>query len=213
MPDLPDFLDSLPSSLRWPALVLSAALLTGCQTAPPVPSPPVPVQVCPAPMVRTVPVPVVSPATPCPASLAGLALAHADRLRAMSVPELAQEISRLSEPSDSPLRDVQLAMALTLTKVPTDAQRAQGLLQRVLQQNNPESESLRPLVRLLIAQFAEQRRIEEQGERQAQQLRDAQRRIDQLNERLEAVRAIERSLPVQPAASGAQGNGQRATPP
>jgi hypothetical protein len=131
----------------------------------------------------------------------------------MSVPELAQEISRLSEPSDSPLRDVQLAMALTLTKVPTDAQRAQGMLQRLLQQNSPESESLRPLARLLVAQFAEQRRVEEQAERQAQQLRDAQRRIDQLNERLEAVRAIERSLPVQPAASGAQGNGQRATPP
>ena len=50
----------------------------------------------------------------------------------------------------------------------------------------------------------EQRKLEEALDRQAQQLREQQRRIEQLNERLEAMRAIERSLnnraPARPAA-------------
>ncbi len=54
-----------------------------------------------------------------------------------------------------------------------------------------------------------QRRLEEQLERQTQQLREAQRRNDQLNERLEAVRAIERSLTTRPAPPAAA----QASPP
>jgi signal transduction histidine kinase len=99
----------------------------------------------------------------------------------------------------APLGQLQLAMALALTRVPSDLQRAQALLQRVLDNGSDEARSLHPLARLLAAQYAEQRRAEEATERQAQQLRDAQRRIDQLNDRLEAVRAIERSLSRRPA--------------
>jgi cell division septum initiation protein DivIVA len=46
--------------------------------------------------------------------------------------------------------------------------------------------------------YADQRRLEDQVERQAQQMRDNQRdnqrRVDQLNEKLEALKAIERSI-------------------
>lgn len=160
-------------------------------------------------MVMAVPLPVTAPATPCPPSAASLALAQGERLRTLSVPELAQEVSRLADPGDAPLVQMQLAQALLLTKVPTDAQRAQGILQRLLQNGGNQAEALRPLARLLLAQYAEQRRLEEQLERQAQQLRDAQRRIDQLNERLEAVRAIERSLSAPAPASSSPANGQR----
>jgi vacuolar-type H+-ATPase subunit I/STV1 len=128
-----------------------------------------------------------------------LVLDYADRLRAMTVPSLAQEIARLNEPNAGPGRQLQLAMALALTRVPSDLQRAQGLLQRVLDNGTDEARALHPLARLLAAQYAEQRRAEESAERQAQQLRDAQRRIEQLNDRLEAVRAIERSLSTRPA--------------
>ena len=128
-----------------------------------------------------------------------LALDYADRLRAMTVPALAQEIARLGEPGAAPGRQLQLALALALTRVPSDLQRAQGLLQRVLDNGSDEARALHPLARLLAAQYGEQRRADEATERQAQQLRDAQRRIDQLNDRLEAVRAIERSLSARPA--------------
>ena len=47
---------------------------------------------------------------------------------------------------------------------------------------------------LRMLAYAEQKRVEDQLERQNQQLRDSQRRIDQLNDRIEALRAIERSF-------------------
>jgi len=182
-------------------LAACAAAATGCTSVKPADSP-----AAPAVIVVTPP-----PAPPAPAAAAQvapeppqtaaavLALDYADRLRAMTVPNLAQEIARLNEPNAVPGRQLQLAMALALTRVPSDLQRAQGLLQRVLDNATGEARALHPLARLLAAQYAEQRRADEATERQAQLLRDAQRRIDQLNDRLEAVRAIERSLSTRPA--------------
>ena len=84
-------------------------------------------------------------------------------------------------------------------------------MQRVIAHPGPESLPLKPLARLLANRLLEQRKLEEAVDRQAQQLRDSQRRIDQLNERLEAMRAIERSLTTRPPAAAP--NGTRPTPP
>ena len=143
------------------------------------------------------------PEEPAPhVSVLETVLAFADRVRGMQPAELTQEISRLGDGSDSAARLMQLVIALAQTKVASNTQRAQALLQRVLGSNEPDARALHPLARLMAPQLAEARRADEQIERQAQQLRDAQRRIDLLNERLEAVRAIERSLPSSPS-SGA----------
>jgi hypothetical protein len=151
-------------------------------------------------------VPVVVPAQPeqppPQVSVLETMLAFADRVRGMQPAELTQEISRLGDGSDSATRLMQLVIALAQSKVASNTQRAQALLQRVLGSNEPDARALHPLARLMAPQLAETRRADEQAERQAQQLRDAQRRIDVLNERLEAVRAIERSLPSSPG-SGA----------
>lgn len=188
-----------PLSLRL-LLAACAAAAAGCTSLKPAEPPPAPpVIIVTPPPVPPAPAPVAAaPAPPEPAA-AVLALDYADRLRAMTVPGLAQEITRLGEPGAQPLRQLQLAMALALTRVPSDLQRAQGLVQRVLDNGASEARDLHPLARLLAAQYGEQRRADEAAERQAQQLRDAQRRIDQLNDRLEAVRAIERSLSTRPA--------------
>lgn len=182
-------------------LAACAAAAAGCTSMtpvePPVAPPVIIVSPPPAPPVAVVTAP--APPEPPQTAAAVLALDYADRLRAMTVPALAQEISRLGEPGAAPGRQLQLAMALALTRVPSDLQRAQALLQRVLDNSTDEARALHPLARLLAAQYAEQRRADEATERQAQQLRDAQRRIDQLNDRLEAVRAIERSLSTRPA--------------
>ena len=182
-------------------LAACAAAAAGCTSVKPVepPAAPAVVIVTPPP---ALPAPVAAaPAAPEPPQTAAavLALDYADRLRAMTVPNLAQEIARLNEPNAAPVRQLQLSMALALTRVPSDLQRAQGLLQRLLDNSADEARALHPLARLLAAQYGEQRRADEATERQAQQLRDAQRRIDQLNDRLEAVRAIERSLSARPA--------------
>jgi hypothetical protein len=124
-----------------------------------------------------------------------MAIVYAERVRALPPADLAQEVQRLGDTPYSPLRATQLALALGQSRTAASAARAQSLLQRVQADPTSEAVGLQAFARLLAAQIAEQRRADEQAERQAQQLRDAQRRIDQLNDRLEAVRAIERSLP------------------
>jgi hypothetical protein len=202
------------AGLRCLALLLALpATIAGCTGPAPAQPPAASAAVVvaappPAPPVAAPPATDALPSAPGPASRTDALLAYADRLRGMQPAELAQEIGQIGDPPDSPAGLVRLAMALGLTRTPANGGRAQALLQRVLAQNSPEAQALHPLARLLLSPYAEARRMDEQLERQNQQLREAQRRIDLLNDRLEAVRAIERSVPSRPRAS-APHNGQR----
>ncbi|MGZ5847374.1 MAG: hypothetical protein ACXWJJ_07845 [Ramlibacter sp.] len=182
----------LPAGL---AAALAALSLAGCASTP-----------APAPAPQSAPMAVAPEPAPPPAppprraesdALAptSLALQHADRVRGLPATDLAQDIARLSALPPAPLVQVQLALTLLQTRTALDGVRAGQLLQRVLAQDTPEARTLHPLCRLLLAQQADQKRLEEQLDRQSQQLRDAQRRADQLNERLDALRAIERTRP------------------
>lgn len=179
-----------------------AALLAACAaSAPPPPAEPMRAMVqpaapaAPAPVPPPAPAPAAAPVVPQGAHPLEGAIAYAERVRSLPPAELAQEVQRLGDTTYSPLRAMQLALALGQSRTAANAARAQSLLQRVLADGNGEAQALQPYARLLSAQLADQRRADEQAERQAQQLREAQRRIEQLNDRLEAVRAIERSLP------------------
>ena len=155
------------------------------------------------PTVRVMPVEAepVAPATQSPLAYvpSGLSpltamLLYADKLRQLGSGELAAELSRLGDPADSPTTQMQVALALAQTRAPADLARALGLMQRVASSTAPEAQPLQPLARALASRYTEQRRVEDDRDRQAQQARDAQRRIDQLNDRIEALRAIERSF-------------------
>lgn len=196
----------IAASSCLPVAALAAALALGACASPPPPAPVIQVVVEPAPPPAPTP-----PPAPAPSLDAVEVLAYADHVRALPPNELAQEVARLGEPPEAPALALQQALALAQTRVPANTARAQSLVQRVLTQATPQAQALHPLARLLAAQInqqAEARRLEEQIERQNQQLRDSQRRIDVLNDRLEAVRAIERSLPSRPPAS-APANGAR----
>jgi hypothetical protein len=121
-------------------------------------------------------------------------LVYADKVRPLGGNELAAEIARLGEPGEVPIVQMQLALVLAQTRAPADLARGLGLLQRVLANPSTDAQVLHPLARLLAARYQEQRRVEDERDRQAQQLRDSQRRIDQLSDRIEALRAIERSF-------------------
>jgi len=126
-------------------------------------------------------------------------LAYAERVRLMQPPELTQETGRLGDAA-SPEAQLQLSLVLAQLRQLPELIRAQELLARVL--GNADAQPLHPLARLLASRYAEQRRLEEQLDKQGQQLRDAQRKLDQTNDRLEALKAIERSLTSrQPAAT------------
>ncbi|MFD2301303.1 hypothetical protein QRO11_19490 [Paracidovorax citrulli] len=229
--------DARPAVARLAHLTLAAALalLAGC-AATPEPAPAEPVPAVPAAVPEPSPAPAEEPDKPeadaagmpstdgsAPAaaaeptrpaaSLPRQMLLYADRVRSLPPPELMAEIARLSDAQagagSPPDQSFQLALALLQTRQPADTARSLGLVQKLLADNRPAATSLQPLARLLENRLLQQRRLEDQLDRQAQQLKEGQRRIDQLNERLEAMRAIERSLNARP---GAPGNG-RAAPP
>lgn len=190
------------------ALLALSALLAACANTPPKPAaapatPPVAAQPPAPPPPRVMPVEAEpQPLATQPAlSLTTLfggpqsaMLSYAEKLRGLSPPEITAEIARLGEPGDSPTTQMQLALALAQTRVPADLARALGLMQRVAANPAPEARPLQPLARVLGARYLEQRRVEDERDKQAAQLRDSQRRIEQLNDRLEALRAIERSV-------------------
>jgi len=182
------------------AAIALPLLLAGCTLpstkhaveAPPTPQPMprvMPVEVEPAaPATRLLPPPADSP------SPSAMVLAYADRIRPLGGNELGNEIARLGDPADLPMGQMQLAIALAQTRNPPDLIRAISLMQRVIGNPAPEAQPLQPLARALAQRYVEQRRVEEDRDRQVQQLRESQRRIDQLTDRMEALRAIERSF-------------------
>ncbi len=159
-----------------------------------------------------------APANPPPASpdpepgQVDRLLRHADRVRGLQGAELAQEIARLSD-STTPADQLRLAMTLSQTRQLYDLVRAQELLQRVLANQTEEARELHVLARLLAARYAEQRRVEDQLDRQNQQVQSLQRRLAETQDKLDALKEIERSLTSRPPAAPASAPNSRARPP
>jgi hypothetical protein len=150
---------------------------------------------------------------PAPASEPVLrVLAYADRVRTMSAAELGQEVTRLNH-AVAPAEQLQLALVLSQLRQTPELIRAQELLTRLLANIDTEAQALHPLARLLAARYGEQRRLEDLLEKQNQQTREVQRRLDQTHERLEALKAIERSLTSRPHTPAASAPASRARPP
>jgi hypothetical protein len=157
----------------------------------------------PAPAVATpaptpAPVIVYLPRTEAVDLAARHALEYQTRLSQMTPAELSREITRLSELGAGVQQTMDLALALGMTRNSGDLARAQTLLKQVLSNTSEEARAWQGLANLLATRYAEQRHSEESADRQLQQLRDAQRdnqrKIDQLNDKLQALKSIERSL-------------------
>nr|WP_218510221.1 hypothetical protein [Variovorax sp. dw_308] len=194
------------TAIALPLLLAGCALPSVIKPAVQAPPPPPPMpRVTPVEVEPTAPATRLLPPSADSPSPSATVLAYADRIRPLGGNELGNEIARLGDPADSPVGQMQLAIALAQTRNPPDLARALSLMQRVIGNPAAEAQSLQPLARALAQRYVEQRRVEEDRDRQAQQVREAQRRIDQLNDRMEALRAIERSF-------GRPSNTIRATP-
>lgn len=211
---------------RWATAAACGALLAACQhTAPPEATPPMvhaagPVDAATPPPPPPVAVP-VSDATAVETDEVALSklLRYAAQLRTMSPAEFKRELNKLGNlvprtgagaaPSTnanaSPKVQMQLALALLQTREPVETARALGLLQRIATSTEPDAKAYMALAQVLTDNLIATRRLEDNLERTSQQLRESQRRIEALNERLNAMRAIERSMsapqpsPVRPA--------------
>ncbi|WP_395057896.1 hypothetical protein [Polaromonas sp.] len=198
-------LDTCPGKHRGFCAALAASLIAaGC--ALPVQTPSQTVAVLPPSAARLA---TVTP--PGSRNVVALLLEHADRVRSLQGGELAQEITRLNEPV-APADQLRLAMALSQTRQLYDLLRAQELLQRVLTSQTAEARELHVLTRLLAARYADQRRLEDQLDRQNQQVRELQRRLAETQDKLDALKEIERSLTNRPPPAPASAPSSRTRP-
>lgn len=130
-------------------------------------------------------------------------------VRQLEPGELERERDALAVGAGEPLH--QLLQAIALARPPgSNLPRALALLEVVEASIRPEAVALRPLARLLADQLAEQQRLEtaarsltRQLEHTGQQLKESRRHARQLEEKIEALTEIERTLPERPAAHAA----------
>lgn len=125
-------------------------------------------------------------------------LAYLRRLQGMSPRELTRERNVLTLIEQTPETQVRLAMLLGLSRSVADVARAQSLLDGVVKSEAPDATVLRLLARTLSYQYQERLRLEQMNERTVQQLKESQRRVDELQEKLNAMADIEHSIPVRP---------------
>lgn len=186
--------------LRWHCIPIML-VLTACATPPPdvapnTPSmaPQAPTQPAPQPPVV---LPQMTPGLPVsdPSAQAGRELLRWHEMLRQAAPDLLPAIAaRVAAEPAAPASAVHLALVFLSTRAPGDATKALAQLETVQNSIDPAALPWAEWARLLSARAAEQKRLEDQLNRQNQQLRDSQRRIDQLTEQLEALKAIERSL-------------------
>ncbi|GGC96113.1 hypothetical protein [Undibacterium terreum] len=164
-------------------LVLLATTLTACKTPPQV----------------SEPAPVVAASLPAPAPLAVNEtedlLAYYQRTRLLPQTDLPRMLADLNVLARNPHRDVQRAIILGFMRGNGDLARAQAVLDGVVKSSDADAEHIKPLAYFLYTNYAEWRRLDEAADKQGQQLKDAQRRADQLSQKLEDLKAIERQLP------------------
>lgn len=178
---------------RLPAiLIIPVLLLSACASVAPAP-----------------PAVALCPPAPLPALVAEPAvnelLSYQAGLRQLPAAELGKALLELNRQDGSAFTTLRRAMLLAALRGPGDLGRAQALLDGVAQAPAPDERQLKPLAQFLSASYADARRQDEAADKLNQQLREGQRRHEQLNDKLEALKNIERTLSVRPApAAGAK---------
>lgn len=181
--------------LASPLLLLLLSLsLAACTLGSPRPGLPTPAE-------TTLPPPpaIVDLPPPAPPDEVGPLLGYHQQLRKMSQGDLLKELSGLGLQQRSPRVAIQMGMVLMLTRGGVDLARAQALLDSVATSAETEAQPFKALAQLLSSNCAETRRLAEHADKLAAQQKDSLRRIDQLNEMLEGLKTIERTLPARPA--------------
>jgi len=124
------------------------------------------------------------------------ALAFQRSLASMDALETARTRGLLAAQPGNPDARIRLALLLAQTKGNNgDLGRAQSVLEPLLKSTDEAARALHPLARLLAEQLAERQRLESQIERQGLQIKEGQRKVQELQEKIDRLAEIERSLP------------------
>lgn len=129
-------------------------------------------------------------------------LAYYQMLSKMGQAELGRERSVLAALPATPNTQLRMAMLLAHPHAPQDLGKAISLLEGILKASDPPSVSLHPLARLLADNYLERQKQEAQLERQGvqlerlgAQLKESQKKAAELQEKIDGLADIERTLP------------------
>ena len=166
-------------------------LLAGCAATPPAATPPA----------------VMPAAAAAVSDDAGAlpALAYYQMLQRMTPAQINRERLVLAALPPTPNTQVRTAMVLGHPRGQQDFTKALALLEGVLNSTDPAALGLHPLARLLADNYAERQKLETQLEKQGQQLKDSQRKAVELQEKIDSLAEIERTLPQRPRATRSGG--------
>jgi len=156
--------------------ILIACLISGCAVAPPEERAPAIVEV----------------------SAALSALAYYQSLQQMPAAEMSRERSTLAASAGVPGNQLRLAMLLGHPRGAQDLNRALALLSSLLKSQDPVAQSLHGVARLLADNYNERLKLDVQAEKQGallkEQLKESQRKTVELQEKLNGLADIERTL-------------------
>lgn len=206
MPFLNPFLSPLAQLTRVRASCLVAASCLGLSACQNVPVPPA------APVIAAPPAKVVAAPSPMPVAVQPKSdpLTDSDRasrrvlefqthLATLKEAALRAEIASLSAdvgntPTQTPELSLDLAMALAQEGEPGDLSRALGLLHTLNLSAEPVVQPWQGLTRFLFSLITQQNTLQEQLNQEVALRLDAQKNLQLTSDKLEALKAIERSL-------------------
>ncbi|PKO40175.1 MAG: permease [Betaproteobacteria bacterium HGW-Betaproteobacteria-6] len=133
------------------------------------------------------------------------ALLYNQSLARLPLAELGRERSVLAAVPQTPFTQVRMALLLGHPRVQQDLGKGLALLEGVLKSTEPEAVSFHPLARQLADNYQERLKLESQLEKQGLQLKDSQRKTTELQEKLDSLANIEKTLIPRPRAVGPNG--------
>lgn len=149
------------------------------------------------------------PGTSAPAPVAGRseetaplpALSYYQLLQRMSPAEIGRERMVLAALPVTPTNQLRLAMVLGHPRGPQDFPKAFALLEAVLKSADPSAVSLQGLARLLLDNYNERQKLDRELEKLGGQLKESQRKAVELQEKIDRLADIERTLLQRPRAT------------
>lgn len=130
------------------------------------------------------------------------ALQYYQGLGKMTGPELSRERMVLTAVPQTPYTQVRMALLLGHPRTQQDLAKGLGLLDGVLKSSDPAAMPFHPLARQIADNYQERLKLEGQLERQGLQLKESQRKAAELQDKLDSLADIERTLTPRPRAVG-----------
>lgn len=133
------------------------------------------------------------------------ALIYYQGLARMTSAELGRERMILVAVPQTPYTQLRMAMLLGHPRVQQDLVKGLALLDSVLKSSDPSAVPFQPLARQVADNYLERLKLENQLDRQGQQLKDSQRKVGELQDKLDSLADIERTLTPRPRSGKPEG--------